>query len=506
MSSWKFDVLPSDEHNEKLLDNVHPSDWVNPDPEDVYNLVVVGAGSAGLISAIATAGLGGKVALIERHLMGGDCLNVGCVPSKSVIRPARLAAEMKNAAAFGLTASKVRKEDFPKVMERLRRIRAGISANDSAERYSEMGVDVFLGEGKFIAPNAVEVDGKILRFKKAVITTGARASHPDFQGLEETGFRTNETLFNLTDRPDHLIVLGGGPIGCELAQAFRRLGSEVTIIARSEFLSKEDPEASALLADVFEKEGLDILRHASVQRVEKTEDGLKRIVVEVDGKERIVEGDEILVGAGRAPNVEGLGLEKAGVEYDVKRGVHVNDRLQTSNKNIYAAGDCCLASKFTHAADSAAQIVVQNALFGGKKKWSDLNMPWCTYTDPEIAHVGLYERDAKKKGIHTESFAFDMAENDRALADGETRGFVNVMVKKGKILGATIVSTHAGEMISEISTAMAAGMSLGKLGSVIHPYPTQAEAIKRVAGLYNKTRLTPTVAKLLKGWLKIQRR
>jgi pyruvate/2-oxoglutarate dehydrogenase complex dihydrolipoamide dehydrogenase (E3) component len=505
---WKFDVLPDDEHNRKLLENVHPLDWTNPEPAKMYNLVVIGAGSAGLISAIATAGLGGKVALIERHLMGGDCLNVGCVPSKSMIRPARLAAEMKNAATFGLTPSAVHKEDFARVMDRMRRLRASFSPGDSAERYTKEGVDVFLGEGKFTGSDTVAVEGNTLHFKKAVIATGASAVHPDVQGLEETGFRTNETIFNLTERPDHLIVIGGGPIGSELAQAFRRLGSEVTIILRSEFLSKEDPEAAALISDIFEKEGINVLRHATVQRVEKTESGLKRIVALVDEQERIIEGDEILVGAGRAPNVEDLGLETAGVEYDAKNGVVVNDRLQSSNKKIYAAGDCCMQWKFTHAADAAAQIVVQNALFGGKKKLSELNVPWCTYTDPEIAHVGLYERAAAEQGIKTETFRFDLSNNGRAEMDGADDGFVKILVPKGKdkILGATIVASHAGDLISEVSVAMAAGMGLGGIAGVIHPYPTQAEAIKGAAMNWRKTRLTPTVAKLLKGWLKFQRR
>ncbi|TAN37295.1 MAG: mercuric reductase [Verrucomicrobia bacterium] len=508
MSHWKFDVLPDDEHNRTLLNNVHPADWPNPEPQPMYNLVVIGAGTAGLISAIATASLGGKVALIERHLMGGDCLNVGCVPSKSLIRPARLAAEMKNAAAFGITPSEARKEDFPNIMERLRRIRAGISKNDSAARYRELGVDLFLGEGKFIGSDTVTVDGKTLRFKKAVIATGARAVHPDLPGLDETGFRTNETIFNLTERPDHLIVIGGGPIGCELAQAFRRLGSQVTIIQHSRFLPHEDEEASALLASVFREENIQVLLESRPVRAEKLPDGRRRVVVECAGKEQSVDGNEILIGAGRTPNIEGLGLETVGVEYDARHGVQVNDFLRTTNKRIYAAGDCCMNWKFTHAADAAAQIVVQNALFGGKKKLSALNMPWCTYTDPEIAHTGLYERDAQKQGIQTQNFKFELAENDRAQADGETEGFVKVLVKKGtdRILGATIVSAHAGDLISEISVAMTAGMGLGKLGSVIHPYPTQAEAIKRVAGLYNKTRLTPLVTTVLKGWLAWQRK
>jgi len=505
--SWKFDVLPDDEHNQRLLGNVHPNAWKNPEPSGTYNLVAIGAGTAGLISAIGTAGLGGKVALIERHLMGGDCLNVGCVPSKALIRPSRLAAEMRNAADFGLSPSTIGAADFPKVMERLRRIRADISINDSVQRYADKGVDVFIGEAKFTGPHTVEVGGQEIQFKKAVVTTGARALHPEIQGLEEAGFLTNETVFSLTELPEHLIVIGGGPIGCELAQAFRRLGSRVTIIQRSRFLSREDPEASALLAEVFDREGIEVLLDAEVQSVVAT-GNTKTLHIAQNGTAITIEGDRILVGMGRVPNVGNLGLEAAGVEYDTRKGIHVNDNLRTTNPNIYAAGDCCMQHKFTHAADAAAQIVIQNALFGGKKKLSALNMPWCTYTAPEIAHVGIYEHHAKEQGIATDSYKFEMAENDRAIAEGETDGFVKVTVKKGtdQILGATIVAAHAGEMINEVSVAMAAKMGLGKIGGVIHPYPTQSEAIKRVAGLYNQTRLTPTVAKLMKKWLAWQRR
>lgn len=505
--SWKFDVLPADEHNQRLLDYVHPSEWKNPEPDGAYNLVAIGAGTAGLISAIGTAGLGGKVALIERHLMGGDCLNVGCVPSKALIAPAHLATKMRNAAEFGLSPSEVSAADFPKVMERLRKIRADISANDSARRYTEKGVDVFIGEGKFTGRNTIEVDGKEIRFKKAIITTGARALHPDIPGLEETGFRTNETIFSLTERPEHLIVIGGGPIGCELAQAFRGLGSQVTIIERDRFLPREDPDASALLAQAFEREGIEVLLDSSVERI-SSEGGKKRVHIAKNGEAVTVEGDEILVGIGRVPNIGNLGLEAAGVEADPRKGIVVDDNLRTSTPNIFAAGDCCMMHKFTHAADSAAQIVIQNALFGGKKKLSALNMPWSTYTSPEIAHVGMYEHTAKEQEIETDAYKFEMAENDRAIAEGEAEGFVKVIVKKGtdKILGATIVAAHAGEMINEISVAMAASMGLGKIGGVIHPYPTQSEAIKRVAGLYNQTRLTPTIAKLMKKWLAWQRR
>lgn len=506
-NAWDFAVSPHDEYNKELLANVHPSDWINPDPQPVYNLVVIGAGTAGLITAAGAAGLGAKVALVERHLMGGDCLNVGCVPSKALIRPSRLAAEMRQAERFGLFPAAPTPGDFPKVMERLRRIRAEISHHDSAKRYrDEMGVDMFMGEARFSGPDTIEADGRQLRFKKAVIATGARAVHPREEGLEEVGFRTNETIFNLTELPGHLIVIGGGPIGCELAQAFRRLGSEVSIVQHDRFLPKEDPDASALIARVFEREGIRVLLNAKVKRAFNS-DGRKQVVVERDGKEEALVGDEILIGAGRAPNVEGLNLEAVGVAYEARKGIQVDDRLRTSNPRIFAAGDCCMAWKFTHAADAAARIVIQNALFKGRAKLSALTMPWCTYTDPEVAHVGLYEADARERGMETDIFKVDMSAIDRAQTDGETDGFIKVLVRKGtdKILGATIVSTHAGEMIGEITTAMAAKAGLGAISKVIHPYPTQAEAIKRVADAYSRTRLTPLVKKLFAKWMAWQR-
>jgi pyruvate/2-oxoglutarate dehydrogenase complex dihydrolipoamide dehydrogenase (E3) component len=506
-SRWESGIAPLDAHNQRLIDHVHPAGWKNPVPEGRYNLIAIGGGSAGLISAIGTAGLGGKVALIERHLMGGDCLNVGCVPSKSLIRPARLAAQMREAAAFGLRAPSVDPVDFAAVMERVRRIRADISQNDSVQRYTDQGVDVFLGEARFTSPGTIEVGGQELRFQKAVIATGARAVAPDIPGLEEAGYLTNETVFNLTELPSHLVVLGGGPIGCELAQAFRRLGSRVTMVVRSRLLSREAPSAAALLSEVFKHEGIEVLLEAEVTGVE-LQGGAKVLQITHAEGARRCEADQILVGVGRAPNVEGLGLEQAGIGYDLRSGIEVDDFLRTRNRDVYAAGDCCMQHKFTHAADAAAQIVIQNALFGGRKRLSALTMPWCTYTDPEIAHVGLYEHEAAAQGVAVDAYRFEMAENDRAQADGETAGFVTVVVGKGgdRILGATVVAAHAGEMINELSVAMAAGMGLGRLGRVIHPYPTQSEAIKRVAGLYNKTRLTPTVARLMEGWLRMQRR
>ena len=494
-------VPPMDAHNETLVSNVHPPDWVNPEPASRYNLVVIGAGTAGLITAAGAAGLGAKVALIERFLLGGDCLNVGCVPSKCLIRSSRAAEDIRTASPFGVSVADEPTVNFSAVMERMRRLRAHISHHDSAERFRDSGVDVFLGEGQFSGSRTIQVEGKTLNFKKAVIATGARPVHPPVEGLEEAGFLTNETVFSLTERPRRLAVVGGGPIGCELAQAFRRLGSQVTIIEMaSQFLAREDPEASGLLAETFRREGIDVRLNTRLEKVSST-DTEKQLHLESEGKKDVLVVEEIFVGVGRAPNVENLNLEAAGVKYN-KRGVLVNDYLQTTNSRIYAAGDICMKWKFTHAADAAARIVIQNALFLGRKKLSTLTMPWCTYTDPELAHAGMYEREAREKGLEVDHFVRQLSEVDRGIIDGET-GFVKVLVKKGtdQILGATIVARHAGEMISEISLAIVAGVGLKTLSYVIHPYPTQTEAIRQTADAYNRTRLTPFVKKLFSTWL-----
>ncbi|MCH8320592.1 MAG: mercuric reductase [Acidobacteria bacterium] len=490
-----------DAHNETLVSNVHPSDWINPEPASRYNLVVIGAGTAGLITAAGAAGLGAKVAVIERFLLGGDCLNVGCVPSKCLIRSSRAAEDIRTASQFGVSVADEPRVDFAAVMERMRRLRAHISRHDSAQRFRDLGVDVFLGEGQFSGSDTIQVDGKTLNFKKAVIATGARPVHPSVEGLAEAGFLTNETVFSLTERPRRLAVVGGGPIGCELAQAFRRLGSQVTLIEMSaQFLAREDPEAARLLAETFRREGIDVRLSTRLEKVTST-DTEKQLHLESEGKKEVLVVEEIFVGVGRAPNVENLNLEAAGVQYS-KRGVLVNDYLQTTNSRIYGAGDVCMKWKFTHAADAAARIVIQNALFLGRKKLSTLTMPWCTYTDPELAHVGMYEREALEKGFEVDHFVRPLSEVDRGLIDGE-EGFVKVLVKKGtdQILGATIVARHAGEMISEISLAIVGGIGLKTLSNVIHPYPTQTEAIRQTADAYNRTRLTPFVKKLFSTWL-----
>jgi pyruvate/2-oxoglutarate dehydrogenase complex dihydrolipoamide dehydrogenase (E3) component len=386
----------------------------------------------------------------------------------------------------------------------MRRLRAGISHHDSAHRFhKELGVDVFLGDGHFSGPDTVEVAGKTLRFKRAVIASGARAVSPPIPGLSEAGFLTNETVFSLIERPRRLAVIGGGPIGCELAQAFRRLGSEVVLFHNAgHILNREDADAAEIVQQTFLREGIQLVLNSETIQVERTGDG-KVLHFTSQGKADSITADAIFVGAGRAPNVDGLNLEAVSVQYDKKLGVKVNDQLQTTNPRIYAAGDVCMGWKFTHAADFAARIVIQNTLFRGKKKLSALTMPWCTYTDPEIAHVGLYEREAHAKGIELDTFTVSMSQVDRAIADGEEKGFVKVHVKKGtdQILGATIVARHAGEMISEITLAMVGKLGLKTLATVIHPYPTQAEAVRKIGDAFNRTRLTPFVKNLFHRWL-----
>jgi len=499
--SESMQVQPFDVHNQALVNNVHPPNWVNPEPAPRYNLVAIGAGAAGLVSTAGTAGLGGKAALIEREFLGGDCLNVGCVPSKALIRAARAFADVRDAGQYGVEVPPGSRVNFPAVMERMRRLRASISPNDSAERYRKLGVDVFLGSARFTGPDSIEVGGQTLRFHRAVITAGARATRPAIPGLAEAGFLTNETVFSLTELPRRLAIIGAGPIGCELAQAFARFGAQVTLLANHEhIMPREDRRAAEVVQKEMQRDGIRLVLGCAIQRVDR-DGGDKVVRLTCGGQGHEVRADEILVGAGRTPNLDGLNLEAAGVAYD-KTGVQVNDYLQTSNPNVYAAGDICSRFKFTHAADAMARIVIQNALFFRSAKVSALTIPWCTYTDPEIAHVGLYEEEAAAQGIPITTVVQEFHDVDRAILDGDSAGFVKVhLTKKGKIVGATVLARHAGEMISEITLAMTAGLPLGAIAKTIHPYPTQAEAIKKAADAYNRTRLTPFVKGLFQKWL-----
>jgi pyruvate/2-oxoglutarate dehydrogenase complex dihydrolipoamide dehydrogenase (E3) component/uncharacterized membrane protein YdjX (TVP38/TMEM64 family) len=494
-------TLANDPHDQKLIKNCHPPGWVNPTPSGKYNLVVIGAGTAGLVSAAGAAGLEAKVALIERNLMGGDCLNVGCVPSKAVLRASRAVHDARDASPFGVSTNGV-DVHFAEAMERMRRLRASISHHDSAERFRSLGVDVFVGEGRFTGPSAIGVDGARLEFDRAVIATGGRPQVPPIAGIEETGYYTNETVFTLTELPRRLAVIGAGPIGCELAQAFQRFGSRVAILTHgAAILPKEDREASEIVRKQMERDGILIVTGAKIAQARR--EGQEKILAwNRDGREETLACDAILIAVGRTANVEGLGLDAAGVKAS-RHGIVVDDRLRTSNPRIYAAGDVCSRYRFTHAADAMARIVLANALFYGRRKASALVVPWCTYTDPEIAHVGYYEKDAAAAGFQVRTITESLDRVDRAVLDGEEEGMGRVHYdgKTGKILGGTIVARHAGEMIGELSLAITTGQKMDALSATIHPYPTQAEVWKKIGDAYMRAKLTPRVKGIFRKWL-----
>jgi pyruvate/2-oxoglutarate dehydrogenase complex dihydrolipoamide dehydrogenase (E3) component len=500
-------IFPDDLYNRQLVQNVHPSDWLNPEAGERYNLVVIGAGTAGLVTAIVAASVGARVALIERHLMGGDCLNVGCVPSKAMIRASRAWADLREAEQYGVTIPPGVTYDFGKAMARMRKLRARISHTDSAQRYKSLGVDVYIGAARFAGRDTVEVEGpagsRTLRYVKAVVCTGARPAVPAIPGLSEAGYLTNQNVFSLTALPARLAVIGAGPIGCELAQAFARFGSQVSLIeAMHGIMPNEDPDAAAVLQEAMTRDGVTLLCCGKELSVAKGNGG-KRITVRSHDHRYEITVDEIFVGVGRTPNVEELGLGSVGVEFDAT-GIKVTDRLQTTNPSIFAAGDVCSRYKFTHAADAMAQLVIQNALFPhpfglGYASMKSLTIPWCTFTDPEIAHVGMYETDAKQQGIEVETYTYKLSEVDRALLEGEEEGFARIHVEKGTdtVLGATIVAAHAGELINELSVLMKAGAGVKTLAATIHPYPTQAEVSKKAANLWRKAHFSPRT----KAWL-----
>ena len=495
--------LPVDEHDRELVGNVHPPGWENPDPAKRYHLVVLGAGTAGLVTAAGAAGLGARVALVERHLMGGDCLNVGCVPSKGIIGAARIWNTVQAGAEFGAPPH-IGRGDFATAMTRMRRLRAGISRHDSAERFAGLGVDVFLGEGRFVSEEEIEVDGARLQFRRAVIATGARAAAPPIPGLDSVSYRTNETIFDLTRLPRRLGVIGAGPIGCELAQTFARFGSEVTVWEMEDrVLPREDPEAAALVRAALERDGVRLFLGAKTHGITS---GDKGVAVELEAGEAAhrFEIDELLVSVGRAPNVEALDLPAAGVEF-TKKGVTVDSRYRTTNPKVYACGDVASPYQFTHAADAMARAVIRNALFFGRAKAEDLVIPWCTYTDPEVAHVGKYPRQLESEGTEFETIRIDLEGVDRAILDGETRGFLKVHHPPGsdRILGATLVASHAGDLLAELCLAITQGVGLGKIADTIHPYPTQAEVIKKAGDAFNRKRLTPRAKRMMGWWFRL---
>jgi len=491
LSKWLIGFFRSRKHLRK---------YKKPSKFD-YNMVVIGGGSAGLVSAYIASAVKAKVALIEKHKMGGDCLNTGCVPSKALIRSSKIFNYFRRASEFGLEPI-APKLQFSKVMERVQKVIQEIEPHDSIQRYSSLGVECITGEAQILSPYEVKVNGKVLTTKNIVVATGARPLVPKIPGLELIKPLTSDNIWNLREQPKKLVVLGGGPIGCELAQSFGRLGTNVTLIEMSNrIMSREDVDVSTLVTESFQKEGVRILTSHKALRIENAS-GETRLICETDGKEVAIEFDQILLALGRRANVTGFGLEELGVEISGRGTVVADEFLRTTNfPNIYVCGDVTGPYQFTHTAAHQAWYVAVNALFSPFKSFKvDYRViPWCTFNDPEVARVGLNETEAKEKNIDYEVTRYGIDDLDRAIADSEAHGFVKVLTVPGsdRILGVTIVGHHAGDIIAEYVTAMKYGLGLNKILGTIHIYPTLSEANKYAAGVWKKQNAPQFALKML---------
>ncbi len=477
-----------EEFNRKFRQDIFPSNWVNPQPVDQYDLLILGGGPGGMTAAILAKTFNVRVALVEKEHLGGECLSYGCIPSKALLRCSRVAQTVRQAADYGVEIPEGWSVNFNAVMQRVHCLQTTISPYDSAAHLKKLGIDVFLGAGHFTGPNKLEVHNQTIKFKKAVIDTGTQPAPLNIPGLDQADYWTNQNIFTMPTLPKRLGMIGGGPICCELAQAFLRFGSQVFLVTHAQnLLPRDDLMATERLQEIFEQEGMKIFAQSQVQRVEKK--GNEKILYLDNTSEPIVV-DEIFAAIGRIPFTEGLGLENAGISYDKKKGILTNDYLQTSNADIYAAGDVTSQYKFTHISKELSIKAVVNALNGNQEKKSALIVPWCTYTDPEVAHVGLSEQEAKKQGISVEIVTVDMSEVDRAILDGETTGFVKLLVRENsdQIVGATLMAAHAGDMISELTVAMHGEKGLEALSQAIHPFPTQAQVLRTAAETILKKR------------------
>lgn len=450
------------------------------------DICIIGAGSGGLSVAAGAAQLGQKVVLIERHKMGGDCLNYGCVPSKSLIAAASHAQAVRRAPLFGVDAGEP-KVDYARVMRHVQEVIAAIEPNDSVERFEKLGVRVIKGSARFVGAHEVDVDGQRISARYFVVATGSSALKPPIPGLDQTPYFTNETLFDNTVLPEHLIVIGGGPIGIELAQAHRRLGARVTVLEAQQILPKDDVEAVAIVREALTKDGVVIREGAAVTAVSKADGGVA-VTITRNGQSEVVAGSHLLLAVGRAASVEGLNLEAAGVKYS-KKGIEVDAGLRTSNSRIYAIGDVAGGLQFTHVAGYHAGIIIRRLLFKVPAKADMTAMPWCTYTDPELAHVGLTEAQARAKGLSVTVARWPLHDNDRAQAERETHGLAKIVVDGGRVVGATVVAPHAGDLIMPWVMAVGQKMKVSSVAGFVAAYPTIGEISKRAAGAY----FTPTL-------------
>ena len=475
---------------------------LNPLPAGRYNLLVLGGGPAGLASAFGAAALGARVALVEKSALGGDSLHAGSIPSKTLIRSAKAAMETRRAEEFGVTLRGGVEVDFAAVMERLTRVQRQIAAGHGAERLLAVGIDLYLGEGRFADPSHLEVNGQQIEFRRAVIATGSRPAIPAIAGLESVAYLTSDTLFRMTVLPRRLGIIGAGPFGCEMAQVFARFGSQVTLFEReSRILPQEDADAAAIVEQALLREGITLRLNATELRVEP---GAEITVQSHIAAHRYVDPcDTLLVAAGRRPNLERLNLDAAGVKAD-EQGILVNSFLRTTNRRILAAGDVCSRYKYTHAADALARIVIGNALFLGTDRASSLLVPHCTYTDPEIAQVGVDGAAARALHLHTLTLPLDAL--DHVIVEGGAAGVLKIHHDfRGTIRGATLVAANASELIGEVTLCMNHGVKLGALAGDIFPYPTESEIFKHAGDVYRNAMITPAIAKLFKRFLRWRR-
>lgn len=491
LSKWLISYFRSRKHLQK---------YKKPTRFD-YNMIVIGGGSAGLVSAYIASAVKAKVALIEKHKMGGDCLNTGCVPSKALIRSSKIFNYFRRASEFGLEPVKPQLQ-FSKVMERVQKVIQEIEPHDSIERYTQLGVDCITGEAQILSPYEIQVNGKVITTKNIVVATGARPLVPKIPGLELIKPLTSDNIWNLREQPKNLVVLGGGPIGCELAQSFARLGTNVTLIEMADrIMAREDTDVSSTVTKTFQKEGIQVLTSHKALRIESAS-GVTKLICEYQEKEVLIEFDQILLALGRRANVTGFGLEELGVEISGRGTIVADEFLRTTNfPNIYVCGDVTGPYQFTHTAAHQAWYVAVNALFSPFKSFKvDYRViPWCTFSDPEVARVGLNEIEAKEKGIDYQVTRYGIDDLDRAIADSEAHGFVKVLTAPGsdKILGVTIVGHHAGDIIAEYVTAMKFGLGLNKILGTIHIYPTLSEANKYAAGVWKKQNAPQLALKIL---------